>query len=92
MVRVVVLWVSLLIVLTGCFSPSINTDSKHGEVLLFASFRGNGQDGRMLDQYFSNQVKVDNQAREGRGSRTVIKEHLWKKLIDDVQANDIVMI
>lgn len=48
--------------------------------------------GAMLGQYFSDQVKVDNRARGGRSSRTFIKEGLWQELIDDVQANDIVII
>ena len=38
------------------------------------------------------QVKVDNRARGGRSTRTFIAEGLWEKLINDVQAGDIVFI
>ena len=38
------------------------------------------------------QIKVDNRARGGRSTRTFIAEGLWEKLINDVQAGDIVFI
>ncbi|MGL1957257.1 MAG: rhamnogalacturonan acetylesterase [Colwellia sp.] len=46
----------------------------------------------VLGQYFSSSVTIDNRARGGRSSRTFIREGLWQKLIDDVQAGDIVFI
>ena len=47
----------------------------------------------VLDSFLdSSVVKVDNRARGGRSTRTFISEGLWQKLIDDVQAGDLVFI
>lgn len=49
--------------------------------------------GGILQTFFNEQIiKVDNRARGGRSTRTFIAEGLWQKLIDDVQAGDIVFI
>ena len=49
--------------------------------------------GGVLQTFFNEQsIKVDNRARGGRSTRTFIAEGLWQKLIDDVQAGDIVFI
>lgn len=47
----------------------------------------------VLESYLdSSVVKVDNRARGGRSSRTFMTEGHWQKLMDDVQAGDMVMI
>jgi lysophospholipase L1-like esterase len=48
--------------------------------------------GMPFAYFFDSSVTVDNRAKNGRSTRTFISEGLWKKLIDDVQADDYVFI
>jgi len=48
--------------------------------------------GMPFAYFFDSTVTVDNRAKNGRSTRTFISEGLWKKLIDDVKADDYVFI
>jgi lysophospholipase L1-like esterase len=48
--------------------------------------------GMPFAYFFDSSVTVDNRAKNGRSTRTFISEGLWKKLIDDVQPGDYVLI
>ncbi len=49
--------------------------------------------GSILQEFLdSAKVKVDNQAMAGRSTRTFRKEGRWKKVLDELQAGDYVMI
>jgi lysophospholipase L1-like esterase len=44
------------------------------------------------DYIDANKAQVVNRARGGRSSRTFITEGLWKNLVDEINAGDIVII
>ncbi len=48
--------------------------------------------GEALQQYFTEGVKVDNRARNGRSTRTFITEGLWQSITDSMRAGDFVLI
>jgi lysophospholipase L1-like esterase len=48
--------------------------------------------GEALQQYFTDQVRIDNRARNGRSTRTFISEGLWQAIVDSLQAGDYVFI
>jgi lysophospholipase L1-like esterase len=49
--------------------------------------------GAILGDYIdANKAQVVNRARGGRSSRTFITEGLWKNLVDEINAGDIVII
>jgi lysophospholipase L1-like esterase len=48
--------------------------------------------GEALQQYFTEAVKVDNRARNGRSTRTFISEGLWQAIVDSMKPGDYVFI
>jgi len=48
--------------------------------------------GTPFAYFFDSTVSIENRARNGRSTRTFIAEGLWKRLIDDVQEGDYVLI
>ncbi len=48
--------------------------------------------GQMLSGFLTEDVIVDNHARNGRSSKSFINEGLWKKVVDKIQPGDYVFI
>lgn len=48
--------------------------------------------GQVLPSYFSNQLLIENHAKNGRSTRSFITEGRWDTLISRVQKGDIVLI
>jgi lysophospholipase L1-like esterase len=48
--------------------------------------------GQMLPLFFSDQVKIDNQAQNGRSSKSFIEENRWQIVLDSLQKGDYVII
>lgn len=48
--------------------------------------------GQMLPGFLSEEIIVDNHAKNGRSSKSFIDEGLWQKVIDKVQPGDYVFI
>jgi lysophospholipase L1-like esterase len=48
--------------------------------------------GMMFQQFFDDQVMVDNWAKNGRSSKSFIGEGLWKGVLDKLKAGDYVFI
>jgi lysophospholipase L1-like esterase len=48
--------------------------------------------GEALQQYFTDEVKVDNRAKNGRSTRTFISEGLWQAIVDSIKPGDYVFI
>lgn len=48
--------------------------------------------GMMLPGFFSEEVRIDNHARNGRSSKSFIDEGLWQKVISQVKQGDYVFI
>jgi len=48
--------------------------------------------GMPFTYFFDSSVSVDNRAKNGRSTKSFISEGLWKKLIDDVNEGDYVLI
>jgi len=48
--------------------------------------------GQLLPIYFTDQVKIDNQAQNGRSSKSFIREGRWQKVLDSLQKGDYVII
>lgn len=48
--------------------------------------------GMMLPGFFSEEVRIDNHARNGRSSKSFIDEGLWQKVISQVKRGDYVFI
>src|SRR5947199_6026296 len=49
--------------------------------------------GEMLQQYFpASEVRVEDDAKNGRSTRTFISEGLWQGIIDHMHAGDYVFI
>jgi lysophospholipase L1-like esterase len=48
--------------------------------------------GEALQQYFTDGLKVDNRARNGRSTRTFISEGLWQAIVDSIKPGDFVFI
>lgn len=48
--------------------------------------------GMLLPEFFNENVKIDNRAKNGRSTRTFIEEGLWDSLIKDVKPGDYVVI
>jgi len=48
--------------------------------------------GQLLPSFFNKNVVVENLAQNGRSSRTFIEQGWWKKIIDNVQKGDYVVI
>ncbi|GHT38060.1 hypothetical protein AGMMS49965_00300 [Bacteroidia bacterium] len=66
------------------------TDSVTGEISPeFFPERGWGM---LLPEFFTDQIVIENYARNGRSTRSFIAEGLWDKLISKVQKGDYVVI
>ena len=48
--------------------------------------------GMPFSHFFDSSVTVDNQAKNGRSTRTFIEEGLWKPVVDNLQESDYVFI
>ena len=48
--------------------------------------------GEALQQYFTDEVRIDNRARNGRSTRTFISEGLWQAIVDSLAPGDYVFI
>lgn len=48
--------------------------------------------GQLLPEFFNNNIVVEDYAQNGRSSRTFIEQRWWKKIIDNVQKGDYVVI
>lgn len=48
--------------------------------------------GQMFQQFFNDQVYVDDRARGGRSSKSFIDEGLWQGVLDNLQSGDYVFI
>lgn len=48
--------------------------------------------GMMLPGFFSEEIRIDNHARNGRSSKSFIDEGLWQKVISQVKKGDYVII
>jgi lysophospholipase L1-like esterase len=66
------------------------TDSLTGET--FQEYFPERGWGMLLPEFFSDQVVIDNYAKNGRSTRSFIEEGLWDKLIANVQKGDYVII
>ncbi|PCJ93353.1 MAG: rhamnogalacturonan acetylesterase [Flavobacteriaceae bacterium] len=47
---------------------------------------------QVLEQYFNDNITVDNRAKGGRSSRSFITENRWKSVLDSLQKGDYVFI
>ncbi len=48
--------------------------------------------GQILPQFFNDNVQIHNHARNGRSTKSFIKEGRWQNVYDSLQAGDYVMI
>ena len=48
--------------------------------------------GQVLNQFFDNQIIVDNRAKNGRSSKSFMTEGLWKDICSTLKAGDYVFI
>lgn len=48
--------------------------------------------GQILPEFFTDQVIIKNLAQNGRSTKTFVSEGWWKKIIDNLEKNDYVII
>ena len=48
--------------------------------------------GQVLNHFFTDAIVVDNQARNGRSSKSFVDEGFWEKVVSQVQKGDYVVI
>ena len=48
--------------------------------------------GQMLPQFFKDPAQIENHARSGRSSKSLIDEGHWAKTIDDIRAGDFLIM